>query len=301
MRREKITEWTLQLLATVIRKFSHPIQFQFGKQIGHLLQFFLPERQKIALQNLRRAFPDRDPQWYSEILKKSFENLGIVFCELLALPSYSPQMIRRMIRYPNAELIEEAATEGKGVLLLSAHYGNWELTAYALPYVISLPVTVVTKRIANPAVNTFIQSIRAASGNTLIPASRVGHILPAIIRQNRALALLADQSARPEQDFYIPLFNIPTLTFRAPAVFALRFKMPIIVGFCERKEDRTYEVKLHRLQTNGMEPTEENVRAVMQQYHLLLEEAIKRKPELWLWQHRRWKHTPIVSSPSVQH
>ncbi len=291
-----VIEGALQGGSALVAALPSSAQQRLGAMIGWILRRALPRRWEITIENLRRAFPAQPSHWHQHIARQSFANLGIVLAEVFAMARYPIERLRHLVRFEHTELIAQAARQQRGVVLLSAHFGNWELTALTLPLITDQPVTVITKRIKNPAVDHFIDQARQRTGNQLVRAHRVGAIIPKIIRENRALALLADQSARPEHDFYVPFFNIPTLTFRTPAVLALRFGMPVIIGFSERQPDGTYRVALEQLPTDDLPATEEGAKMLMQRYHQQLEAAIRRHPEQWLWQHRRWKHSPTSTA-----
>ena len=294
--RHSAIEVVLQRGSALVAALPSSAQQRLGTMIGWVLRQALPRRWDITIENLRRAFPAQPSHWHQRIARQSFANLGIVLAEVFAMARYPIERLRHLVRFEHTELIAQAARQQRGVVLLSAHFGNWELTALTLPLITDQPVTVITKRIKNPAVDHFIDQARQRTGNQLVRAHRVGTIIPKIIRENRALALLADQSARPEHDFYVPFFNIPTLTFRTPAVLALRFGMPVIIGFSERQPDGTYRVALEQLPTDDLPATEEGAKMLMQRYHQRLEAAIRRHPEQWLWQHRRWKHSPTSTA-----
>ncbi len=294
--RHSAIEVVLQRGSALVAALPLSVQQRLGAMIGWVLRQALPRRWDITLANLRRAFPAQPSHWHQHIARQSFANLGIVLAEVFAMARYPIERLRHLVRFEHTELIAQAARQQRGVVLLSAHFGNWELTALTLPLITDQSVTVITKRIKNPAVDHFIDQARQRTGNQLVRAHRVGAIIPKIIRENRALALLADQSARPEHDFYVPFFNIPTLTFRTPAVLALRFGMPVIIGFSERQPDGTYRVALEQLPTDDLPATEEGAKMLMQRYHQRLEAAIRRHPEQWLWQHRRWKHSPTSTA-----
>ncbi len=294
--RHSAIEVVLQRGSALVAALPSSAQQRLGTMIGWVLRHALPRRWDITIENLRRAFPAQPSHWHQHIARQSFANLGIVLAEVFAMARYPIERLRHLVRFEHTELIAQAARQQRGVVLLSAHFGNWELTALTLPLITDQPVTVITKRIKNPTVDHFIDQARQRTGNQLVRAHRVGAIIPKIIRENRALALLADQSARPEHDFYVPFFNIPTLTFRTPAVLALRFGMPVIIGFSERQPDGTYRVALEQLPTDDLPATEEGAKMLMQRYHQRLEAAIRRHPEQWLWQHRRWKHSPTSTA-----
>ncbi len=265
---------------------------RLGRWIGTTLCRISSSRYAITIDNLARAFPAASTTWLHQTAKASYQNLGITLAELLAFPSLSDADIRSMIRYDGLDLIEDASLHGKGLILLSAHYGNWEMLAFALPLFTKVPVTVIVKPQRNEHADILLNSYRQRTGNTLISMYKAARDMVRILSSGGAVALLADQSATADKDVFVPFFGRPAATFEAPAVLALKFNAPIIMGFAERQADGTYYVDLKKVPHEDLEYNREGIVELTKRHVAMLEEAIRRRPELWVWQHRRWKHTP---------
>ncbi len=265
-------------------------RLRFGRRIGGLLQGLGKRRRDITRENLRQAFPDKSEEWVRRIARASYDNLGITLAEIMAFPRYRSSNIGEFIRFHNLDLIEENAAKGQGVILLSAHYGNWEILAYALPYITAVPVSVIVKNQRNRFTNTMLHELRGGSGNRLLPMNAAARAIVSGLRKGEAVALLADQSAQPQSDVFLPFFHRPAAVYKAPAAMALRYGAPVVMGFAVRNPDGSYDVDLQQIPTSDLSNTPEGILELTRRHTAHLEEQIRRRPELWVWQHRRWKH-----------
>ncbi|MFN3305652.1 MAG: lysophospholipid acyltransferase family protein [Candidatus Kapaibacteriota bacterium] len=264
---------------------------KFGKILSKLLYFALPERVRIAEENLRSAFPDNDEAWIKTTAKKVFENMGIVFAEFLALSKLSDEEIKDYVRFENVQLIKEKYNQGRGVLLLSGHYGNWELLAYSVSVYLGLPVLVIVKPLANYFLDKIINKFRTSRGNSVVSMYMSAFKVVKTLKDGGIVALLADQSATKDKDIFVEFFGRKAATFDSPAHFALKYDVPIILGFA-RREDYYYKVRLVEIDHSDLNFSPEGKIRLTERYVQLLEDAIRQQPELWLWTHRRWKHNP---------
>lgn len=282
----------LRAAGLVSRAATRQGRERLGRWLGALLRKIGSSRYAITLDNLSHAFPEASEAWLRQTADASYCNLGITLAELLALPSLSDDDIRSMIRYDGLDLIEKAAQSGKGVVLLSAHYGNWEMLAFALPLFIAVPVTVIVKPQQNEHADILLNTYRQRTGNKLISMYKAARDMVRILSSGGAIALLADQSATADKDVFVPFFGRPAATFEAPAVLALKFGAPIVMGFAERQPDGTYYVDLREVPHSDLQYNREGVVELTRRHVQMLEDAVRRRPDLWVWQHRRWKHTP---------
>lgn len=253
------------------------------------LAWWLGIRRGITRKNLELAFPGMTPGERERIGRESLINLVTVFLELLTLRHLSDAELRRWFKLENIELLTTIGSEG--ALLLSGHYGNWELLAIGAAVLSGIPFSVVVKE-----QNDFgeIDRTRRSRGNATIPTARGARDSMALLRSGGIVAMLADQAAVSRDDL-VTMFGIPTYSFAAPARMALRHRPRIVIGFAERQPDGSYLARLHRLEYDGLPEGNEASRALTQQYVSLLEEAIRRHPEQWVWQHRKWKNSPGIT------
>ncbi len=282
----------LKALGTISQGLSIKGRTAFGKKIGILLKKASRKRYTITLNNIAAAFPEKNAEWHRDIAFKSYQNLGITLVELLAFPRLSDQDIADYIQCEGIGLVKELHAQGRGLILLSGHFGNWEMLAYSVGLFSELPVSIIVKTQQNMYADRLLNQYRTQRGNQVIPMHNAARSIIQKLRSGDAIALLADQSATGDKDIFIDFFGRPAATYEAPAALALRFKTPIVMGFAERRPDGTYYTKLSEIPHDDLENTQEGIRELTRRHVQMLENAIRKRPELWSWQHRRWKHQP---------
>jgi len=279
------------LIGWISSRLSPSKRLVFGKFLGKILSILLRKRKKVASENLTLAFPNKDAKWIKDIAQKTFENMGIVFAEFLALGWLDENSIKDYVRFENIELIRQKFDEGKGVILLSGHYGNWEFLAYSVYVYLKLPVLIVVKPLSNYVLDKIVNKYRTRLGNNVVSMYESAFKVVRTLKEGGIIALLADQSATKDRDIFVDFFGRKAATFDSPAYFALKYDVPIIVGFAQR-EKYYYKVHLVELNHSDLKFDKSGIFELTHRYIKLLEEVIREQPELWLWTHRRWKHSP---------
>lgn len=283
-----LTTAFLRFLGFIGSLMSIKTRSSFGKYLGRIMKIISPSRKRIALDNLRHAF-EGESRDLESICGESFENLGITLVELMSFPHLSAQDFHDYIKYDNIELLNEMYSRGKGLILLSGHFGNWELLAYSAGRFSGLPVTVIVKPQKNYFADKRLNGYRTLGGNKIVSMYHSARKIVTILKSNEALALLADQAARREESVEIDFFGRSVSAFEAPARLALRFGVPIVMGFAVRQPDATYRVRLREVTFDDLRYDSEGVLELTRRHNKILEEEIRLHPGLWAWQHRRWK------------
>ncbi len=305
-----LLRWAERLLVAVLRFGAPLLRFvpwqcyrRLGWALGRLWWWAEPARRQTAIENLRRGFPQRTLQWHRHTARGCYTNSGIVLLEVLSLAWLSEEELEERLQFLNAELFAACAARGRGMLLLSAHYGNWEWLACAAGLALrrlGIPLTVLVKRQSNPVVHAWLNRYRTRWGNRVVELEQAPWAIARALQRREAVALLADQRARPESPLWLPFFGaeVPVHTF--PAALALRFRVPIILGFAIRQPDGRYLVPLEELPSADVPNTADGVRELTLRYLHRVETLVRQHPELWLWQHRRWKYArPLYGTPST--
>lgn len=275
----------------ITNNFSSGLRVSTGKLIGNILMILSKKRRKITFDNISNAFPELNNIEINVILKHSYQNLGITLIELLYIKKLSNEELKNYIEYENIELIEELLSRGKGLLLLSGHYGNWEYLAYSAGIFTGKQLNVIVKNQKNKILNKILNQYRSKSGNNLIPMNKAALEIIRVIKNKGMVALLADQSASKNKDIFVDFFGRPAITYEAPAKLALKFEIPIIMGFAERQSNNKYKVKLFEIKYEDIKNSENAIELLTQRHVSLLEKQIRKNPNQWAWQHKRWKHT----------
>ena len=264
---------------------------KLGCLIGEIFRLISTNRKNIAYDNIKMAFPDQSDNWIKKIVKKSYHNLGIIVTEVSAMQSFNESNIHNLIKYNNFELIINKYKEGKGLILLSGHFGNWELLAYTAGLFSKIPILMIAKPQKNSSSNKIINKYRTRSGNKVISMYNSAREIIKTLQIGGTIAMLPDQSATSDKDVYVDFFGKPTATYKAPAELALKFNVPVICAFPVRQNDYTYIADVIELKHDDLVDNQNGVLEFTKRYAQMLENAIKKNPELWVWQHRRWKHT----------
>jgi KDO2-lipid IV(A) lauroyltransferase len=270
-------------------------------ELGALLAYLidLPHR-GVGMHNLAIAFPERSLAERRRILRRSFLNLGRMGAELAHLPRLSSEQLRAMVRFEDEAWWREAISweRSTGVLVLSGHFGNWELLVFAHG-VRGHPVHMVHRAIANPLVDGWLNALRARAGTRMIRKSAgAGGVLHAL-RERALLVLPIDQNSTRGLGVFVDFFGRPASTNAGMARIALRTDAPIVPVFIVRDGWRARH-RVHVLPILQVERTgdaAEDVRRNTQRFTAVFEDMVRRHPEQWLWMHKRWKTRPPGEPP----
>ncbi|MBI5464581.1 MAG: hypothetical protein HY966_06495 [Ignavibacteriales bacterium] len=247
-------------------------------------------RKKITRNNLRNAFPEQSTKECDRIARESFRTIATTLVEFMWFPRLSNEAIRSMVAVKNPELLVEAKGRGKGVVLLTLHFGSWEMFALASSAVIREPLQIIVKTQSNEYVDTEVNRWRSRLGGVTVPMEQsVRHMLKAL-SNGQVILLAADQTAAQDA-VKVNFFGRETPCFEGPAVFALKTGAPLIFGFARRLVSGNLEMEYSEINTADLSgATEKNIRLLTERHVQAAEELIRKYPDQWMWMHRRWKH-----------
>ncbi len=252
----------------------------------------LLSRKRVALRNLRNAFPEKQENELERIARESFVSVATAFLELLWFPRLTREVLSEKVAISNPDLISEIASRGKGMICLTAHFGNWEMGAQALISRANIPWHVIVKTQSNRMVDKKINDLRSQFGANMVPMGlSIREILRAL-EKGGAIVLAADQTA-PKESIAIEFFGRDVPTFQGPAAFSLKSGAPIVLFMTVRQADGRYRVLVEKVPSGDLQAySEENVRELTRRQVKMTEDIIRAYPEQWMWMHKRWKHVP---------
>ncbi len=258
---------------------------RFGASFGAFLRRMFPHRSYVVRENLRVCGLNPGERYHRDLFTlRCFQHLGVTAVELLRLKSYSEKDIKNKVVFGNRERLESASALGRGVLLLSAHIGNWELNGSYVSR-IGFPVDVLVKRQSNEKIDRLINSFRNAQGVGVIYTDTGLRSLITALRNKRFVAILADQYGSAESEPAI-MFGRETMVPSGPAVLIEKHNLPVVFGFLRRaKSGRHYLYSSLVMKWDGMSRSQ-----IVQMYTSMTEQAIRLAPEMWLWTHRKFKN-----------
>jgi KDO2-lipid IV(A) lauroyltransferase len=253
-----------------------------------LLDLALPRLRRTALKNLEMAgFAGRE-----RITTGVFDSIARLIVSFARFPRITPDNVRELIRYEGLENFEQARSLGKGVLVATGHFGNWELSAFAHAY-LTEPMNFVVRPIDNARIDALIEHRRELSCNLPIAKKDAARGMLRALAGGAAVGVLIDQNTTADQGVFIEFFGVQACAGSAFVKLAHHSGAAVVPGYALWSEKEGRYV-LH------FEPAVEmtgDVQTDTQRVHARLETAIRKHPDQWLWIHRRWKTRPPGEKP----
>jgi KDO2-lipid IV(A) lauroyltransferase len=269
-----------------------------GAVLGRLVYLVDSSHRRIALDNLAAAFPARPPAERRAIARAMFGHFGSLALELLKFGRYSRHQMLARIDTEGEERVRQAYLRGHGVLFFTGHFGYWEMQAIVQP-LRAYPVSVLARPFDNLLLNDMVERIRTCTGNTVI--YRQGAIRKVLreLEANRGIALLIDQHLHTPDAVYVDFFQRPAATTSALAALALRTGAPVIPVFALPLPRGRYRLVYEHPVEPPSSDTPNAIHEFTQRCTDVLEMYVRRRPDLWLWMHRRWRGRDIFA-PRVE-
>ena len=271
-----------------VQKISVQHALRLGGLLGKFVFSVLRIRRTVVLENLAAAFPMKSGEERLDIARRTYQNFGKMVIEFLRIPVTDDERLLSMAQFVGAEHLESVRNKEKGAVLVSGHFGNWEIMAAAVSK-LGYPISSVAAWQNNRLVDELINNLRESTGNRVI---RLGVAVRGVIRalrNNEFVALLADQDAGKD-GLFIDFLGRPASVHTGPAIFALKTGAPVIFGVAIRMPGGRHRFVIEELDFSHLKGlTEKNIREVAETYTRRLEKAIRQYPDHWFWMHRRWK------------
>ncbi|MEP7328664.1 MAG: lysophospholipid acyltransferase family protein [Betaproteobacteria bacterium] len=246
-------------------------------------------RRRLAGTNLANAFPEKSDADRERILQQSYRNLGRTLGEALWGYTASAEALSARVRYVNPELITQYTSRGQSVVLLAAHFCNWEWLLLTAGAVLKVPIDAVYKPQRVPSVDTFLVASRSRFGGNPIPQHSIMFEVMKRRAEARAYALVADHTPKHnEEKHWTHFLNQDTAFFVGADKIARILKAPVIYVAMRREGVGRYSVELQLL----AEPpyARDSGPEIVERYARHLEAEIRRSPADWLWINRKWKY-----------
>lgn len=254
------------------------------------LYYLVRYRVNVVRENLRNTFPGKSREEQLMIEKKFYHHLGYLMMEIIRMIHMSPAELGKRITYENHSILDELYAQEKQVMVVVAHYGNWEwLTGLAgtTPY----HTLSVYKPLNNPYFNQLMQKLRERHGMQMVQMRRVVRVMKDAQEQKKLTlnCFISDQSPVWEEvQYWIPFLNQDTPVYLGIEKLAVKFNMPVLFCRIIRIGRGYYKVRIIPL---VMDPSACQPHEITEKHVRILEQIIREQPEYWLWSHRRWKLT----------
>jgi len=260
-----------------------------GRIIGTLAYLLDVPHRRTVRRNLRLAFPDWSAEKIRRTSKRVFQHLGATFVEICQLATYSKADVMARVRVVGVEHWQRALDGNQGLILVSAHLGNWEFGTQYTACFMQKPTLGVVKQIRFKPLNQWVHNLRTRFGINIIYKKGALPDMRQALRRNEVVGLLVDQSRRKES-VDVNFFSHKVPATPAAAFLGLRCKSPILPIFCVREASGRLTVHVDPpLNIKWSGDLRADVQAATQQMTDAVERMIRKYPEQWFWLHKRWK------------
>ena len=291
--------WALRGLRGCALLFPRRFILWLGSSLGVFTYGVLRWRRKVALENLSLAFgTDREDPGIKRIARDCFRNIGRHFFEAFYMNNLGE--LSRKISFEGEEHLKKAKEKGKGVLILTAHFGSWELMASAASLFYE-PIYVVIKELDFPPLDRLVRELREATGNRCTTKEKSMRRILALLAQNASLGILLDQNIDWKDGVFVNFFGRPACTNKGLALLAMKSGAAVIPVFIFHQGKGKHVIRCYPeipLADTGdrTKDMEESTRV----YTEMIESVVREVPDHWFWVHKRWKTRPECPWPKRQ-
>lgn len=259
----------------------------FALKISFFLRLF-GYRKKVIVENLKNAFPKKSPKEIRQITNKFYLHLGQVFAEIIKTFGMNKKNAQKHVAIMNKDVITKPLSEGKDVIMVFGHYGNWEWSILGIPFNIEAEIVGIYKKLNSTFWNEKFKDVRGKFGATLLSMNECVRYLFKKGEKPRLIAILADQTPSiNELNHWTTFLNQDTPVFLGAEKISKKLDCPLVFAKLERIKNGYYNLNLDLITDNPNNFKEGDLTNLHTQ---ILEQQIIKKPEQWLWSHKRWKH-----------
>ena len=283
----------MQLLLKFLTRLPLPVLYELSRALFRGAYYVFRWRRPLAATNLRNAFPEKTEAERAAILKQSYRNLADLIFETLYGYGASAAEMQRRVRLENPELLRQFTERGQSVVLLAAHFCNWEWLLLTAGAQVGVPIDAVYKPQRMEGFDRFLREGRSRFGGNPIPASSFLFDVMKRKGQARAYALVADQTPlKHEEKHWSHFLNQDTAFFVGADKIARILDAPVLFVSMRRERKGFYSARLNLLASPPYDrnPDDDTGAEIIERYARALEAEIRASPADWLWIHRKWKY-----------
>ena len=287
---------TLKKLVKTIAGFvaGMPLEraLAFGRGLGWIYGSVARYHRRDALEALGRSFPEKTPAEVKNIVDRMYANFGMNLVEIIRLAGGAMEETDGRIRVEGRDIVDSALRRGKGVMVLTAHFGNWDLLGmFTVKH--KYPLTIISKDLKSKALNDMWMVLRERFGVNIIPAHNSARASLRVLKKNELLGFILDQNRPREGGIFVDFFGRPACTSPGLAILSAQTGAPVVPVFIHRAPDGKHDMQIMPAIEPPPDREPETVRAATQAYTKIIEDQVRQYPEQWIWLHRRWKTRPL--------
>ncbi len=277
-------------------KLSPLFLAKFNKRILDWLGRHLSKRHfGVVGKNLKIAFPGKTGEEHTKLKDAVYRHFASVFVEIIYMfVKKKPGKLLKEIEVNNIEILEKALEKKKGVIVFSAHFGNWELIPYILSRHLKRNIGSIAREMDNPLVEAVVKRFREHMGSTIIYKKNSIRTMLKMLEDNQVIYLLIDQNTIEKEAVFVEFFGQTVAAVPSVSLLHLKKNKPVVPLFLHYEKDKIVLDLLEEIQfTPGGDHTRD-LEELTQLCTSIIEENIRKYPEQWFWFHNRWKTRPAA-------
>ena len=284
----------LRVISMTMHSWPVETNLRVAKLLGSAMWHLDRRHRERALGNLRRSFPDMPDLQRQKLAQRSMQQLFMLFVEVM----FTTKLVRidTFAQYVElgafSDVLKMLLEKHSGVIMLTGHYGNWEVLGYALA-TLGFETTSIARPLDNPYVNDWLLGVRERQGQKIVDKKGATDQVTTVLEDRGAVGFIADQNAGPK-GLFVDFFGRKASTYKSIGLLAMNFNVPVVIGYARRRSDQfkfTMGVQ-DIIYPQDWEGQDDALRYITQRYTKGIEDFVRDDPGQYLWVHRRWKTRP---------
>ena len=291
------TDWLMYLALRVLVVFLYLFDVETNLNsacfLGRLLWKYYHRGRQRALDNLRASYPEKSEQWIQQTGRRSFEHIAMLAIDVL----FTPRLVKKYnwrsySRFKNTERAKWLMKEGKGLIMVTGHYGNFEIMGYMMG-LFGFNIYSIARPLDNKFINKHLYGVRQRHAQIIIDKKGAAELMPKLTSTGATLGFIGDQDAG-RKGVFVDFFGRKASTYKSIGLLAITNNIPIVVGYARRIDSRFFfEIGTNRIIfPQEWAEKDDPLTWVTAEYTRAIEEFVREDPTQYWWLHRRWKHRP---------
>jgi KDO2-lipid IV(A) lauroyltransferase len=291
----------VRMASAALHCFPVDANLQTAQLIGKGMYIVDRKHRRRAMHNLRRSFPAAPERRLERLAAQSMEQMVMLAVEVL----FTTRLIRldtwaRHCTLENfSEVLQLLMKPGQGLIMLTGHYGNWEILGYVLA-TLGFETTSVARPLDNPYLNEWVMGVRERQGQRIVGKKGATVEVVEVLDRGGAVGFIADQNAG-SKGIFVDFFGRKASTYKSIGLLAMQYNVPVVIGYARRQEGK-FKFALgvqDVIYPSQWQQEEDPLRYITQRYTRGIEDVVRADPGQYLWTHRRWKTRPKGEEPEA--
>jgi Kdo2-lipid IVA lauroyltransferase/acyltransferase len=288
MKISPVADIILKCLSAIPRELRRDILIGMFR----LFYYLSPRQRFITIHNLRHAFPEKSINEIKNVARGSYRTLAITVADFFEIPSLTKDNIGNLVEVEGLEYYTKALEKNRGILMLGAHFSNWELAAVAMSLVLK-PAVITYRPLDSPTLDNLVLWVRSCTGNVLIDKERAMRKMLRRLADNEIVATMIDQNMAWQEGVFVDFFGRPACTTNGLALLALHTDAPVVPGYILRLENGKYRMVIkEEMAVIRTGDKDADILINTQNFTRFIEDTVREYPDQWFWMHQRWKTKP---------